>query len=77
MSDWTKARGKVAALTRSRTPDDPELVEARNKLRESRAAHEAERFVAYVERIVAEAPPLTDEQRDKLAVLLRGGGDAA
>ncbi len=29
---------------------------------------------AYVRRIVEAAPPLTPEQRDRLAVLLRGGG---
>jgi hypothetical protein len=28
---------------------------------------------AYVARIVAEAPPLTAEQRDRIAMLLRGG----
>lgn len=28
----------------------------------------------YIERVVAEAPPLTDEQRVRLAGLLSGGG---
>lgn len=33
----------------------------------------------YVSRVVAEAPPLTNSQRDRIAGLLRpvGGGDAA
>lgn len=30
------------------------------------------RLEDYIQRIVADAPPLTDEQRSKLAVLLRG-----
>lgn len=30
---------------------------------------------AYVTRVVAEAPPLTDEQRDRIAVLLRPAAD--
>jgi hypothetical protein len=28
---------------------------------------------AYIDRVVAEAPPLTDAQRSRLAVLLNGG----
>ncbi|HET8536116.1 MAG TPA: hypothetical protein VFL73_02950 [Solirubrobacteraceae bacterium] len=37
--------------------------------RELKAAQLAE----HIERVVNEAPPLTPEQRDRLAVLLRGG----
>lgn len=37
----------------------------------------AERIAAYVERVVAQAPPLSPEQRDRLALLLRGTGAAA
>lgn len=66
MSDWTHYRGKVAALSRSRSDDDPELVDARRNMR-------AERLAEHIARVVAEAPPLTAEQRDRLAVLLRGG----
>jgi len=33
----------------------------------------ADRLAAYVEQTVAQAPPLTVEQRDALVVLLRGG----
>ncbi len=58
-------RGRVAALSRSRTPDDPELVEARRALAD-------ELLAARIARLVAEAPPLTPEQRDRLAGLLRG-----
>ena len=57
---------EVASLTRSRTPDDPELVAAKAALK---AAVLAER----IRRAVDEAPPLTESQRSELAALLRGG----
>ena len=63
---WTTERARVASLSRSRTTDDPELVAARQRLK-------AARVEDYVKRIVAEAPPLTPEQRDRIASLLRGG----
>lgn len=63
---WTAERARVASLSRSRTPDDPELIEARRNLR-------AERLADHIEKVVAEAPPLTPQQRDRLAGLLRGG----
>ena len=68
---WTAERARVASLTRSRTPDDPDLLDARRKLR-------TERLADYIARTVDAAPPLTADQRDRLALLLRGGGpDAA
>lgn len=57
-------RAKIGALSRSRRPDDPELVDARRSLA-------AERITEHIEKILAEAPPLSDEQRTKLAELLR------
>lgn len=70
---WTHERAKVASLSRSRPANDPELVAARRNLK-------AIRLEEYVARVVAEAPPLTDEQRDRIATLLRpskiGGGAA-
>lgn len=63
---WTAERARVASLSRSRTPDDPDLIAARNRLK-------AERLELYIEKIVSEAPPLSNEQRDRLALLLRGG----
>lgn len=67
---WTNERGRVAALSRSRTPDDPDLIAARRNLR-------AERLADYITRVVDAAPPLTAEQRDRLALLLRPAGDVA
>ena len=64
MSDWTHERAKVASLSRSRAVDDPDLIAARRNLR-------AERLAMYIKRAVDAAPPLTAEQRDRLALLLR------
>ena len=61
---WTTERARVASLTRSRTPDDPDLIAARRNLR-------TERLADYIKRTVDAAPPLTAEQRDRLALLLR------
>ena len=66
---WTHERARVASLTRSRPADDPELVDAYRNLR-------AERLADYIRKTVDAAPPLSVEQRDRLALLLRGG-DAA
>jgi len=63
---WTQERARVASLSRSRTPDDPDLVNARRNLK-------AERLALYITRVVDAAPPLTAAQRDRLALLLRGG----
>ncbi len=64
MSQTFTERGRVAALSRFRPADDHDLVEARRELR-------AAKLAAHIERVVAEAPPLTAEQRDRLAGLLR------
>ncbi len=66
MSNWTHERAKVASLARSRSEDDPDLVEARRNLR-------AERLELYIQRTIDGAPPLTDSQRARLAGLLRPG----
>lgn len=62
---FTTERARVAALSRSRTPDDPELVDARRSMR-------TERLADHIRRVVDEAPPLTTEQRSRLAAILHG-----
>lgn len=62
----TTARARVAGLARCRPADDPAVVAARRDLRAARLAD-------YIRRTVDLAPPLTAEQRDRLALLLRGG----
>lgn len=64
---WTKDRARVAALSRSRSADDPDLIDARRNLR-------AERLAIAIRRAVDQAPPLTDEQRHRLADLLAPRG---
>lgn len=64
---WTQDRARVASLTRSRPADDPDLIAARQSLK-------AARLEDYIRRTVDAAPPLTPEQREKLALLLHGGG---
>lgn len=65
--NWRTSRGRVAALSRSRSHDDPDLIDARLSLREARLAD-------YIRKTVDASPPLTAEQRDRLALLLTTGG---
>jgi hypothetical protein len=62
---WTQDRARVAALSRSRTPDDPDLADARRALRAARAED-------YIRALVDAAPPLTEDQKRRLSVLLNG-----
>ncbi|MBS9533545.1 hypothetical protein KIH27_08080 [Mycobacterium sp. M1] len=57
-------RAKIAAKSRVLAPDDPELATDRRDLR-------AANVEAYITKVLAERPPLTDEQRTRLAELLR------
>jgi len=60
-----KKRARLAARTRHH-PNAPETIELARDFK-------AERLAEYIERVVDMAPPLTPAQRDKLALLLRGG----
>lgn len=64
MSEILHHRAKVGALSRSRTPDDAELVAAKADLAKAK-------IDARIDELVAAAPPLTDEQRTRLAELLK------
>lgn len=57
------ARGRIAALTRSREPQDPDLVAARADLK-------AARLEEAIARAVDSAPPLSVTQRARLMHLL-------
>lgn len=63
MSDWTKQRARVAALSRHHSQDHPSVAEARRDLK-------AERLAEQVERALADAPPLSESQRRRIAALL-------
>lgn len=60
---WTHERARLSALTRHRSADDPDVADARRDLRAARAED-------YIRKLVDEAPPLTAEQRARLATLL-------
>jgi hypothetical protein len=66
---WTHHRARVASLT-ARGASANEIDKARRDLR-------AERLADYIKRTVDVSPPLTPEQRQRLAGLLRGPGEAA
>ena len=64
-------RGKVASLSRSRPADDPDLVRAKELMREARV-------VEHIRTLVDSAPPLGPEARARLAsVLLAPAADLA
>lgn len=60
------ARNRMVALERWHGPNDPRSIEAR-------LVHKAHELEAHIKRVVDEAPVLTAEQRDRLAVIIRGG----
>lgn len=62
------ARAKRAE---QREPADARRREQAERLRRDYAAA---KLAEYIKRVVDAAPPLTDEQRDRLAVLLTVGG---
>lgn len=61
-----KARAQVAAIRRHRAPDDPALAEAQQNLR-------AAKLEDHVRKVVAEAPPLSHDARDRIVAILRSG----
>lgn len=70
-SEAARARAKIAGLSRAvrngeRPAGGPELDQAHRDL-------EAAVFVDRVAKLVAAAPPLTDEQRARISALLRTG----
>jgi len=74
-----RKRAKIAAITRGirageRPADDPELIDTKRDCLAGRAEE-------YIAELLRQAPPLSDEQRCRLAELLRPvrrlGGDAA
>jgi hypothetical protein len=62
-------RATLASHSRPTLHDPDKLDELRRELRAARAED-------YIKKLVDEAPPLTSEQRDRLAVLLRGSASS-
>lgn len=67
-SPITRERAKVASLSRIHPTNHPDLLDARRRL----AVANLEQYIG---RVTADAPPLTDEQRDHLAALIRQGAN--
>lgn len=63
------AKGRLAARTRYLHADDPRITDARRDLA-------AAKIDSFVERALKKAPPLTDEQAERIARRLRGGDKA-
>ena len=57
---------ELARASRGTGPDPSIITEKRRALAEAKIA-------AYIQKVVDAAPPLSNEQRDRLALLLRGG----
>lgn len=70
MSATNHYKAKVGALSRSRSAEDPELLSARRELKTITLSE-------HVAKVVNSWPPLTPEQLDRVAVLLRPGGEVA
>ena len=73
MSRAMKARGRLGIESRRHPKDHPEVTNARKALAEAKIAD-------YVEKVLAQAPPLSDDQCARLAELLRpvrAGGEKA
>lgn len=65
---WTKTRSEIA-ITVKKDPN-ADTTELRRKLK-------AERLEEYIARAVADAPPLSDSQRERIAAILRPTGGAS
>lgn len=76
--EYQQVRGRYAILTRHRGADDPEVLALRARMDEIRPLEALKRdkaaaqLQAHVERAVRMTPPLTDEQRDRIASILTG-----
>ena len=90
MSKWTTERARYAALTRSREPDDPDLIKARQNLHALRlkdhvqdtlpelSDDQRQRFQAWVaEQVSRFRPGDIDAGIDVIRTYRRQGGGAA
>lgn len=67
---WRNERARAASLTRVLPANHPDLIDAKRNMR---ALHLEE----YVTKVLAQAPPLNDEQRQRIAALLTPPADTA
>jgi hypothetical protein len=62
---WKQDRGRLARKSKDLPAKHPDLIALRRDIR-------AKRLAEYIEKVLATAPPLTDDQRTRLAELLGG-----
>ena len=67
----TRARLAAASAARNRRPSDPAVVA---QVEDLAREYWTETLAEYVAAVIAKAPPLTDDQRTRLAALLHRGG---
>jgi hypothetical protein len=67
---WKQKRAQLARKSQDHPANHPDLVDLRRELK-------AQRLEEHIAKVVDSAPPLTPEQRDRIAAILRGGGDHA
>lgn len=67
-----QARARLAsnAARAARRPDD---LDAQQAVADARRDYRATALEEYIERTIAQAPPLTTEQRSRLAAILQAG----
>lgn len=68
-AEFNHTRARVARSTRTHGADAPETINARRDFAAAKIAD-------HIAKVVADAPPLTAEQRDRLTAILRGGSVA-
>lgn len=68
MIDVLQRAGSYSQLKRKFPPDHPSVVEAHQQL-------VAARLLAHVSNLMASSPPLTADQVEQIAVILRGADD--
>lgn len=70
---WTAERARYASLSRSRTADDPELVDALRNMKAARLVIDAESIVTKAD----EFPELNQIQREAILAAFGGFGGGA
>jgi hypothetical protein len=66
---WTKARSRLGNAVQKHGKDSPQAAQARAEFR-------ALKLEDHVRQVLAEVPDMSDEKLERIAALLRAGGDA-
>ena len=66
-TSWQQSRARLASLSRLRPEGDPEVLALRREMQRLYAE-------SVVSKVLAESPPFTPEQQDRIRAILSGGG---